>query len=266
VQPMVRDIQARVPQIREHYEKLAFNRAVQDIVAIADIANKYFQDAAPWDVVKTDLDAAQGICTFAVNCCRAIATLIKPVIPRYAADVERMLRVPAADFDAAASFDLVDHELGPFERLVERVDPKRVEAMIEDSRENLEARPAPASAAAPDVPAPEALAPEISIDEFARVDLRVATVLAAETVEGADKLLRLHVDLGNETRSIFAGIRDSYEPQDLVGKQVIVVANLKPRRMRFGVSQGMILAAGPDGAHVVVAEFAKPRQAGERVR
>lgn len=112
----------------------------------------------------------------------------------------------------------------------------------------------------------EALEPEISIDEFAKVDLRVATVLEAETVDGADKLLRLQVDLGNETRTVFAGIRESYEPQDLVGKQVIVVANLKPRKMRFGVSQGMILASGPDGANVVVAEFEKPRQAGERVR
>ncbi len=262
VQPIIRDIQARIPQIREYYEQLAFNRAVQEIVAIAEIANKYFQDAAPWDVVKTDRDAAQAICTFGVNCCRTIATLIKPVLPKYAADVETILRVPAVGFDEAASFDLANHEIGPFERLAERVDPKRVEAMVEDSRESL-SEPPPEAEPAPDI---EALEPEITIDEFAKIDLRVATVLEAETVEGANKLLRLHVDLGNETRTVFAGIRESYEPQDLVGKQVIVVANLKPRRMRFGVSQGMVLAAGPDGANVVVAEFAKPRQAGERVR
>jgi methionyl-tRNA synthetase len=261
VQPIISDIQARVPPIREHYEKLEFNRAVQEIVAIAEIANKYFQDAVPWDVVKTDRDAAQGICTFAINCCRTIATLIKPVLPKYAADVATILRAPAVSFDAAASFDLTDHELGPFERLVERVDPKRVEAMIEDSRESLASQPA-----AKPAPELEALEPEITIDEFAKIDLRVATVLEAETVEGADKLLRLQVDLGHERRTVFAGIRESYEPQDLVGKQVIVVANLKPRKTRFGVSQGMILAAGPDGANVVVAEFAKLRQPGERVR
>jgi methionyl-tRNA synthetase len=261
VQPMISDIRARVPHIREHYEKLEFNRAMQEIVAIAEIANKYFQDAAPWDVVKTDSDAAQGICTFAVNCCRTIAALIKPVLPKYAADVETILRAPAVGFDAAADFDLIDHDLGPFERLVERVDPKRVEAMLEDSRDSLESQPAAAPA-----PALEALAPEITIDEFAKIDLRVATVLEAATVEGANKLLRLQVDLGHETRTVFAGIRESYEPQALVGKQVIVVANLKPRKMRFGVSQGMILAAGPDGANVVVAEFAVPRQAGERVQ
>jgi methionyl-tRNA synthetase len=261
VQPLISDIRDRVPDIREHYEKLEFNRAVQEIVAIAEIANKYFQDAAPWDVVKTNRDAAQAICTFAVNCCLAIATLIKPVLPKYAADVETILRAPAVSFDDAANFDFTDHELAPFERLVERVDPKAVEAMIEDSRESLE----PQSLAKP-APELEALEPEITMDEFSKIDLRVATVLEAETVEGANKLLRLQVDLGNETRTVFAGIRESYVPQDLVGKQVIVVANLKPRQMRFGVSQGMILAAGPDGANVVVAEFAKPRQAGERVR
>ncbi len=175
--------------------------------------------------------------------------------------METILRVPAVGFDAAASFDLTNHELGPFERLAERVDPKRVEAMVENSRESLESL-----AAAEPVPELEALAPEITIDDFAKIDLRVATVLEAETVEGADKLLRLQVDLGNETRTVFAGIRESYAPRDLVGKQLIVVANLKPRKMRFGVSQGMILAAGPDGANVVVAEFDKPRQAGERVQ
>ncbi len=212
-------------------------------------------------MVKTDPGAAQEICTFVVNCCRTIATLIKPVLPQYATHVETILRVPGVSFDNAANFDLANHELGPFERLAERVDTKRVEAMIEASRESLTATPEAEPAAKI-----EALEPEITIDEFAKVDLRVATVLEAEAVEGADKLLRLKVDLGNETRTVFAGIRQSYAPQDLVGKQVIVVANLKPRKMRFGVSQGMILAAGPDGANVVVAEFEKLRQAGERVR
>jgi methionyl-tRNA synthetase len=116
-------------------------------------------------------------------------------------------------------------------------------------------------------PAPvEALAPQISLEDFAKVDLRVATVLEAASVEGADKLLRLRVDIGSEQRTIFAGIRQSYRPEELIGKQVIVVANLQPRQMRFGVSEGMLLAAGPDSAHVVVAEFAQARQPGERVR
>ena len=112
----------------------------------------------------------------------------------------------------------------------------------------------------------EELAPQITYDEFAKIDLRVATVLQAEVVQGADKLLRLRVDIGTEQRTIFAGIRQSYRPEDLVGKQVIVVANLQPRKMRFGVSEGMLLAAGPDSADVVVAEFGLRRQSGERVR
>jgi methionyl-tRNA synthetase len=262
VQPLIDDICRRIPRIRECYERLEFNRAVQDIVAIAEIANKHFQDAAPWEVVKQDQAAAQAICTFAVNCCRTVAVLIKPILPRYAADVETILHLPPQQFDDAARFDLLEHEVGPFQRLVERVELQRVEAMRAASAADLGAVPQTAPPPAP----VEALAPQISLEDFAKVDLRVATVLEAASVEGADKLLRLRVDIGSEQRTIFAGIRQSYRPEELIGKQVIVVANLQPRQMRFGVSEGMLLAAGPDSAHVVVAEFAQARQPGERVR
>ncbi|HET9415187.1 MAG TPA: methionine--tRNA ligase, partial [Pseudolabrys sp.] len=261
VQPLIDDIRSRIPRIREHYERLEFNRAMQEIVAISDIGNKYLQDAAPWEAIKQDRQAAQAICTFAVNCCRTVANLIKPVLPRYAADVEAILQAPSVTFDDAASFDLEDHAIGAFERLAERVDPKRVEAMMAASAEELASQPSGGPAVVVDD-----IEPEITLDEFAKVDLRVATVIQAETVEGADKLLRLRVDIGSAERTVFAGIRESYEPGDLIGKQVIVVANLKPRKMRFGVSEGMILASGPDGANVVVAEFVQPRQPGERVR
>ena len=261
VQPLIDDILSRIPRIRECYERLEFSRAVQDIVAIADIANKYFQDAAPWEVVKQDQAVARAICTFAVNCCRTVTALIKPILPRYAAAVETILRIPPLVFDDASRFDLLEQDIGPFQRLVERVDPQYVAAMVTASAENLGAVPQ----TAPLAPV-EALAPTIGLEEFARVDLRVATVLEAASVEGADKLLRLRVDIGSEQRTIFAGIRQSYRPEDLIGKQVIVVANLQPRQMRFGVSEGMLLAAGPDSANVVVAEFAQARQPGERVR
>jgi methionyl-tRNA synthetase len=261
VQPLIDDIRSRILRIRESYERLEFNRAVQDIVSIAEIGNKYFQDAAPWDVIKQDRQAAQAICTFAVNCCQTVAALIKPVLPQYADDVETILRIPPLQFDDASRFDLQNHQLGSFQRLVERVDPQRIEAMITASAEDLEATPEVAPAATL-----EELAPQISLDAFTTVDLRVATVLQAERVEGADKLLRLRVDIGREQRTIFAGIRQSYRPEELVGKQVIVVANLQPRKMRFGVSEGMLLAAGSDSTDVVVAEFTQPRQPGERVR
>ena len=240
---------------------MEFNRAVQEIVAIAEVGNKYFQDAAPWELVKQDPQAAQAVCTFAVNCCRTVAALIKPVLPKFAADVEAILRVEPLLFHDIGRFDLQEHDIGAFERLIERVDAKQVSSMVEASKENLDA--IPASPAAQPV---EALESEIDIDAFSRVDLRVATVLQAETVEGADRLLRLKVDIGSEQRTIFAGIRQSYAPEDLLGKQVIVVANLQPRKMRFGVSEGMLLAAGPDGTDVVVAEFRQPRQPGQRVR
>ena len=261
VAPLIADIRASVPRIRAHYERLEFSRATQEIVTIAETANKYFQDAAPWDVVKQDRQAALDICTFAVNCCRTVATLIKPILPQYAADVEAILQAPALSFDDAACFDLQDHDVGPFQRLVERVDPKKVDAMIAASAESFatSAEPFPTAQV-------EEIAPQITIDDFMKVDLRVATVLQAEIVEGADTLLRLRVDIGQEERTIFAGIRQSYAPEDLVGKQVIVVANLQPRKMRFGTSEGMLLAAGPDGTNVVVAEFTTTRQPGERVR
>ena len=261
VQPLIDDIRARLPRVRESYERLEFNRAVQEIVAIAEVGNKYFQDAAPWELVKQDPRSAQAVCTFAANCCRTVAALISPVLPQYAADVEKILRVEPLPFDETTRFDLEEHEIGAFERLIERVDGRQVKAMVEASKEDLDAVPASLPAAPV-----EALEPQIDIDAFGKVDLRVATVLQAETVEGADRLLRLKVDIGNEQRTIFAGIRQSYEPDDLVGKQVIVVANLQPRKMRFGVSEGMLLAAGPDGADVVVAEFGQPRQPGQRVR
>ncbi|MGQ4807384.1 Methionine--tRNA ligase [Candidatus Entotheonellaceae bacterium PAL068K] len=261
VQPLIDDIRGRIPRIREFYGRLELNRGVQEIVAIAEVANKYFQDATPWDVVKQDRQAAQAICTFAANCCRTVAALLKPILPRYATDVETILRIPPLQFDDANRFDLHHHDIGPFQRLIERVDPKRVEAMISASAESFEATPETAQAATV-----EAAAAQISIDEFAKVDLRVATVLQAEIVEGADKLLRLRVDIGNQQRTIFAGIRQSYSPADLVGKQVVVVANLQPRHMRFGISEGMLLAAGPDSTDMVVTEFTKPRQPGERVR
>lgn len=263
------DIRSRIPRIRQYYERLEFSRAMQEIVAIAEMGNKYFQDAAPWDVMKEDPQSAQAICTFAVNCCRAVTALIKPVLPRYAEAVEAILRIPPLRFEDASRFDLQEHELGDFQRLVERVDPKHIEAMVAASAEDLTSTQdstAGTPAETPPAVEIEALAPQISIDEFAKIDLRVATIRQAERVEGADKLLRLRVDLGNEERTIFAGIRLSYDPAELVGKQVIVVANLQPRKMRFGVSEGMLLAAGPDSSDVVVAEFNRPRQAGERVQ
>src|SRR3989442_8162938 len=141
VQPLIDDIRARLPRIRECYERLEFNRAVQEIVAIAEMGNKYFQDAAPWDVVKHDRQAAQAICTFAANCCRTVAALIKPVLPRYAADVEAILRLPPLTFHDAVRFDLQEHEIWPFQRLIQRVYPKQGSAMLAASAASLESQP-----------------------------------------------------------------------------------------------------------------------------
>ena len=185
------------------------------------------------------------------------ADRIAAVIDRYGLDRPVVVAHSAAALPAEAC---ARRHPGGLSGLV-LVDPKQVEAMLHASAASLEA-PEPAARQV----TLEELAPQITYDEFAKVDLRVATVLQAEAVEGADKLLRLRVDIGSEQRTIFAGIRQSYRPEDLIGKQVIVVANLQPRKMRFGVSEGMLLAAGPDSTDVVVAEFGQSRQPGERVR
>jgi methionyl-tRNA synthetase len=129
-EPLVADIVARVPKVRELYEALDFSRAVQETVAISDLANKYFQDRVPWDLVKVDPIAAQQVCTFAVNACRTVITLLKPVLPKLASDVEKILRIPDQSLDDAGRFDLLDRQIGPFERLIERVDPKKAQAII----------------------------------------------------------------------------------------------------------------------------------------
>ena len=260
---LAEEIRSRIPAIREAYESLAFHRAVQDICAVADLANKYFQDAAPWAKLKEEREEAQAICTLAANCCRSVAALLKPILPRYAADVEKLLQIPELTFDDALEFDLVDHAIGPFERLVERVDPKSIEKIVEASKQAVEQ-----TAGQEEADAREPLEPEITYDDFAKLDFRVAEVVSAEVVPKADKLLKLVVDLGGgDTRSLFAGIRRSYpDPQVLVGRRLVVVANLKPRKMRFGVSEAMLLAAGPSDKELSLAQCEPPAIPGHRVR
>ncbi|MDY0004219.1 MAG: methionine--tRNA ligase [Polyangia bacterium] len=258
---------ARFPVIREAYEGFEFARALREIVEISELANKYFQDRAPFHAIKDDPEEARRICTTALGFVKVLSILLKPILPELAARVERSLGLGELSW-ADLAFDFQDRELGPFERLAERMELKAVEAMIEAQRQKHAAAEVPGSgqagasgaSAEPSTPAaqafePEPIAPEISIDDFAKIDLRVARVMAADQVEGAEKLLKLTIDLGNgpgKERTIFAGIKAHYAPEDLVGRLVVVVANLAPRKMRFGLSEGMVLAAScPTGVFVL---------------
>ena len=236
-------VAASVEATRGFYSNLLFGAATREILKIADLANGYVQERAPWSTIKTDPQAARNDLTFAANCIKIITVLLKPILPGYCRLVENVLGVTDLQWTDTA-FDLENRGIGTFEKLMDRLEAGIMEKLIEATRQ-----PLPGAEAAPRREIPE-FKEEITIDDFARVDLRAAKVLAAETVEGAEKLLKLEVDLGREKRTVFAGIKGSYAPVDLVGLTVVVVGNLKPRKMRFGLSQGMILAAG-DGQGTV---------------
>jgi len=224
------------------YEGRDYAGAMREIMALADRANQYIDEHKPWLLAKQAGRAAevQGICTQGLNLFRALMIYLKPVLPAMAGKAERFFEEAQEwTWDDAAK-PLIAAPIRAYEPLALRLDPAAVRRLIE---------PEAAGAAAP-APAP-ASAAALSIDEFARIDLRVARIVAAELVAGADKLLKLRVDLGEiGERDVFAGIRAAYDPQSLVGRLTVVVANLAPRKMRFGVSQGMVLAAGPGGREV----------------
>jgi methionyl-tRNA synthetase len=243
------------------YERCDFAAAIREIAALADRANQYIDAHKPWILAKDPARAAEAlaVCTQGINLFRVLITFLKPVLPAMADRAAVFLGQPLRHWDDVAT-PLLGSVLATYEPLATRLDPKVVATLIEaDVPAAAPAAPstAPTAAAGPAAAAvagakasPAAAPAEITVDEFARIDLRVARVVAAEYVDGADKLLKLTVDMGAEQRTVFAGIRSAYTPEQLVGRHVVVVANLKPRKMRFGVSQGMVLAASGDGPGV----------------
>jgi methionyl-tRNA synthetase len=233
-----RDFRRAADAIAEAYARREYARAMRDIMALADRANQYIDGHKPWQVAKQKNQEAllQALCTQGINCFRLLVLYLKPVLPALAAESEQFLRVAPLTWSDADTA-LLDHPVNPFKPLLQRVQEEQVKAMIEDSM------PADEKTSAPGAP----IAPSIGIEDFNRVDLRVARIAAAERVDGAEKLLKLTLDLGAETRTVFAGIKSSYEPEALVGRLTVMVANLQPRKMRFGMSEGMVLAAGDGG-------------------
>jgi methionyl-tRNA synthetase len=238
-------------EIEEHYENREFSKALRTIMALADHANAYIDEKKPWELAKRSGQEAElhAVCSVGLNLFRLLTLYLKPVLPRLAAEVEQFLNLPPLRWQDADSVLLPGHRINPYQHIMVRIEPKQVEALIDGDDQ----------ASAPRAPSPQrhaehqahagAQAPDggtISIDDFAKLDLRVAKIVSAETVEGADKLLKLTVDLGGETRTLFAGIRSAYDPAQLVGRLTVVVANLAPRKMRFGTSEGMVLAASGD--------------------
>lgn len=232
--------------IADHYEAREYGRAVREIMMLADEANQYINDRQPWVLAKQPGNEhdLQAICTQGLNLFRALAVYLKPVLPRTVTGAEAFLDVEPFAWDTSAA-PLLGHTIKPFEHLLTRVEHSAVQALLTDTKEELTTMKDTSSSADPLSTDP--IAAEIHYDEFAKIDLRVARIIKAEHVDGADKLLRLTLDLGGERRTVFAGIKSAYAPGDLEGRLTVMVANLAPRKMRFGVSEGMVLAAGPGG-------------------
>ena len=243
------------------YEAREYGKAMREIMALADKANQYIDEKKPWLIAKEEGKDQElhEICSIGINLFRLLVAYLKPVLPKLATESEDFLNIESQPWPSNAQ-PLVSHEIKAFKALMTRVEEPKIAAIIEDSKENLEKIVTPvAKKFAP-------IADEIEFDDFAKIDLRIAKIVKAEHVKGADKLLQLTVDIGDETLNVFAGIKSAYKPEDLEGKLTVVVANLKPRKMKFGMSEGMVLAAGPGGKDLWVLHPDDGAIAGMRVK
>jgi methionyl-tRNA synthetase len=253
--------------IADAYEKREFGRAMREIMAIADKANQYIDTAEPWVLAKQEdkQQEVQDCCSMGINLFRVICTYLAPVLPQVAEDVKAFLNLDSLAWDTVKQ-PLTNHTVNKFKPLMQRVDEDKIAALIEDSKQTMEAT---AAIQAPTVSSPlndDPISDTISFEDFAKIDLRVALIAKAEHVDGAKKLLRLTLDLGGETRNVFAGIKSAYAPEDLQGKLTVMVANLAPRKMKFGMSEGMVLAAGPGGEELWILEPHEGAQPGMRIK
>ena len=238
--PVLEEFRRDLPAIRDAYEQRDFGQALRQSMHLADLANRFVADHAPWEIARDATRGAQlqAVCSLALNLFRLLTLLLKPVVPGLAQRAEQFLGIAPLQWSDGATVLPAGHRIRPYQHLMTRVDSKMLDKLTQDSPQ---AQPAAAAAAAP------ATSP-IGIDEFAKVDLRVARIVAAEAVSGSDKLLQLTLDVGEgRTRTVFSGIRAAYDPATLVGRLTVVVANLAPRKLRFGTSEGMVLCASGEG-------------------
>ncbi|MDX2476686.1 MAG: methionine--tRNA ligase [Gammaproteobacteria bacterium] len=249
--------------IAGHYEAREFGRAIREIMALADLANQYIDENKPWVLAKEAgrEQEVQDVCSMGLNLFRILIIYLKPVLPAMAASAEAFLNIPPL-FWQDVNLTLTSHGINRFKPLMTRIESSAIDAILAESTSTMEKEEEIMTEAETTTPlTADPISEEISFDDFVKLDLRIARITKAEHVEGADKLLQLTLDLGGETRNVFAGIKSAYNPQDLEGRLTVMVANLAPRKMRFGVSEGMVLAAGPGGSDLFILgpdEGAKP--------
>ncbi len=241
--------------IAAHYEKREYSKAMRLVMSLADEANRYIDENKPWVLIKDEsqLDAVQGVCTQGINMFRSLMVYLTPVLPEIAEKTRAFLGEDTWSWDDAAT-PMLGATINKFKPLLTRVESANVDKMIEQSKETADVKQ-------------DADDDYISIDDFMAVDLRIARIAKAEPVEGADKLVALTLDVGElGERQVFAGIKAAYPLEALVERKVVVVANLAPRKMRFGVSEGMVLAAGPGGEDIFLLSPDDGAEPGMRVK
>lgn len=248
--------------IGDDFTNREYGKAVREIMALADIANRYVDEKAPWVVAKQEGkdQELQDICSMGINLFRVLMTYLKPILPSLTKRVEEFLKVELT-WDAINT-PLLNHDVAPFKALFNRIELAKAEAMVEASKQS--AQPAKQlTGPLADDPIQET----ITFDDFAKIDLRITLIKQAEFVEGSDKLLKLQLDIGGETRQVFSGIRSAYpDPKVLEGRLTVMVANLAPRKMRFGISEGMVMAAGPGGKDIYLLSPDNGAQPGMQVK
>jgi methionyl-tRNA synthetase len=252
-EPLFATVADASEQIADHYENREFSKAMRLVMALADQANRYIDENKPWVMIRDEskLAEVQAVCTQGINMFRSLMIYLAPVIPEIADKARDFLGEEQWHWNDASS-PLLSAKINKFKPLLTRIEAEKVAKMVEQSKEST-------TPSAPDDDT-------ISIDDFMKVDLRIARIEKAEPVEGADKLLALTLNVGETSRSVFAGIKAAYDPKSLVGKHVVVVANLAPRKMRFGVSEGMVLAAGPGGEDIFLLSPDDGAEPGMRVK
>lgn len=256
------------PLIAEAYNSRDCAKAIRQIQQLADRANAFIDQQAPWQLAKQPEQREQlhAVCSLGIHCFRLLMIYLKPVVPALVQRAELFLNEELTW--SGIQQPLLNHQLNPFTPLLRRLEPTQIKALLESSSMESATDHCPGSPPAPTSSSTTAKAPQapIDLDDFTRVDLRVARILQAEAVPGADKLLKLQLDLGGETRQVFAGIKSAYSPELLVGRLTIMVANLAPRKMRFGLSEGMVLAAGAGGSEIFLLQPDSGAQPGMRVQ
>lgn len=268
---LLKRTRAAADTIAELYDKRQFSETVKAIMGLADSANEYINDTRPWELAKQEGQDAllHQICTSSINLFRLLTLYLKPILPVLAEQVEAFLNIEPMQWRDSDTV-LLDHAINKYRHLAKRIEQTQIDEMMEKNQANLQQAPAAEHSPTRHAEAQQhehpPIAETISFDDFAKVDLRIARIVKAEHVEGADKLLQLTLDIGTETRNVFAGIKSAYSPEQLQGKLTVMVANLAPRKMRFGMSEGMVLAAGPGGKELWILNPEEGAQPGMKVK